>query len=151
MIPFSLQERGKSLLASVEEHHQRAAGKCYIDYALHAIITDPTPQALEEELPQVVQGGVTSVKIFMTYQDMALNDGEIFKVMEATRRENALTMVHAENFDAIQQMTERLEKAGQTGPCRVTSYRGRARGDPPRDQLCRAGGCALVCGARVRR
>lgn len=116
VIPFSLQERGKSLLESVEEHHQRAAGKCYIDYALHAIITDPTPQALEYDLPQVVQGGVTSVKIFMTYQDMALNDGEIFKVMEATRREGALTMVHAENFDAIQQMTERLEKAGQTGP-----------------------------------
>lgn len=116
VIAFSLQERGASLLASVAEHHQRAADKCHIDYALHAIITDPTPQALEHDLPKVVQEGVSSIKIFMTYEDMALNDGEIFRVMEAARREGALTMVHAENFDAIQQMTERLEKAGQTGP-----------------------------------
>nr|WP_163502143.1 dihydropyrimidinase [Halomonas socia] len=116
VIPFSLQERGESLLNSVQEHHDRASGKCHIDYALHAIITDPSEQALVKDLPEIVKGGITSVKIFMTYENMALNDAEIFRVMEATRHVGALTMVHAENFDAIRQMTERLERAGHTGP-----------------------------------
>jgi len=52
----------------------------------------------------------------MTYDDLKLNDREMMEVFDVARRESALVMVHAENYDAIRYMTERLERAGHTEP-----------------------------------
>ena len=44
-------------------------------------------------------------------------------------------MVHAENYDAIRFLTDRLERAGKTAPqyhAHVAADPGRARGDAPR-------------------
>jgi dihydropyrimidinase len=64
----------------------------------------------------LVEDGYTSFKIFMTYDDLKLNDREILDVMSVARETGALVMVHAENHDAIRYMTEQLEKAGRTAP-----------------------------------
>jgi dihydropyrimidinase len=52
----------------------------------------------------------------MTYDDLVLNDRQLLDVFEVARRERALVMVHAEGYDAIKYMTDRLERAGQTSP-----------------------------------
>jgi dihydropyrimidinase len=54
--------------------------------------------------------------VFMTYDDLVLNDRQLLDVFEVARRERALVMVHAEGYDAIKYMTDRLERAGQTAP-----------------------------------
>jgi dihydropyrimidinase len=74
IIPFAVQPRGHSLRASVVEYHGEADGKCHVDYGFHLIITDPTPSVLGQELPSLVNDGYTSFKVFMTYDDMVLND-----------------------------------------------------------------------------
>lgn len=116
VMPFALQERGKSLRAAVEEYKASAEGRCHIDTAFHLIISDPSPQVLGQELPALVKDGYTSFKVFMTYDDLVLNDRELLEVFDVARRERALVMVHCEGYDAIRFMTERLEKAGQTEP-----------------------------------
>ena len=52
----------------------------------------------------------------MTYDDLVLNDRELLEVFDVARRERALVMVHAEGYDAIKFMTERLEREGKTAP-----------------------------------
>ena len=116
IIPFSLQPRGKSLRESVQEYHKLADGKCHVDYGFHLIVTDPTPTVLGQELPALVADGYSSFKVFMTYDDMVLNDRQLLEVFECARRERALVMVHCEGYDAIKFMTERLEAAGKTAP-----------------------------------
>lgn len=116
IIPFSLQPRGASLRESVEGHHKLAEGKCYVDYGFHLIVSDPTPTVLGQELPALVADGYTSFKVFMTYDDLVLNDRQLLEVFECARREKALVMVHCEGYDAIKFMTERLEAAGKTAP-----------------------------------
>ena len=116
LIPFALQPRGASLRASVTDYHALAHGNAWCDYGFHLIITDPTPSVLEQELPALVADGCTSFKVFMTYDDMVLNDRQLLQVFEVARRENALAMVHCEGYDAIKFMTERLEAAGKTAP-----------------------------------
>ncbi len=116
VMPFALQERGKSLRAAVEDYKASAEGRCHIDTAFHLIISDPTPQVLGQELPALVKDGYTSFKVFMTYDDLVLSDRELLEVFDVARRERALVMVHCEGYDAIRFMTERLEKAGQTEP-----------------------------------
>jgi dihydroorotase-like cyclic amidohydrolase len=92
IIPFSLQPRGKSLRESVREYHKLADGKCHVDYGFHLIITDPTPTVLGQELPALVADGYSSFKVFMTYDDMVLNDRQLLEVFECARRERALSL-----------------------------------------------------------
>ncbi|UIN22836.1 dihydropyrimidinase [Herbaspirillum frisingense] len=116
VIPFAAQAKGGSLRAAVEDYHRRAEGKAVIDYAFHMIVSDPSEQVLKHELPQLVREGYTSFKIYMTYDDLKLNDRQILDLLALARREGALVMVHAENADCIGWLTEQLEDAGLTAP-----------------------------------
>src|SRR6478735_4628652 len=116
VLPFALQERGKSLRACVEAYRQKAEGECYVDTAFHLIVSDPTPEVLGQELPALLKDGYTSFKVFMTYDDLVLRDRELLDVFDVARREGALVMVHAEGYDAIRFMAERLEREGKTAP-----------------------------------
>jgi dihydropyrimidinase len=116
VLPFALQQRGTSLRACVEAYRRKAENECYIDTAFHLIISDPTPEVLGQELPSLLKDGYTSFKVFMTYDDLVLNDRQLLDVFDVARREGALVMVHAEGYDAIRYMTERLEREGKTAP-----------------------------------
>lgn len=116
VIPFAAQAKGQSLRAAVEDYHRRAEGKAVIDYAFHMIVSDPTEKVLKEELPQLISEGYTSFKIYMTYDDLKLNDRQIIDVLAIARREGAMVMIHAENADCIAWLTEQLEDAGLTAP-----------------------------------
>lgn len=66
-------------------------------------MTKPTPKIVNEELPFLVsEHGITSVKLYMTYDPMKLRDREILDIMVATRRLGMTTMIHAENHDMIE-------------------------------------------------
>lgn len=116
VIPFAAQAKGGSLRAAVEDYHRRAEGKAVIDYAFHLIVSDPNEKVIKEELPQLVREGYTSFKIYMTYDDLKLNDRQILDLLALARREGALVMVHAENADCIGWLTEQLEQSGLTAP-----------------------------------
>lgn len=116
VIPFAAQKKGESLKAAVEDYHRRADGKASIDYAFHLIVSDPTPQVLNEELPELIRSGYTSFKVYMTYDDLKLNDHEILKVLDVARENDALVMIHAENSDCITWLTDKLSAKGNTAP-----------------------------------
>ena len=100
----------------VKQYHAKADGNCYVDVSFHLIIADATDRVLGQELPALVEDGYTSFKVFMTYEGMALSDMEMLNVMSVARETGALVMVHAENYDAIRFLTDRLERAGHTAP-----------------------------------
>ena len=116
VMPFALQQRGKGLRACVEAYRRLAEGECHIDVAFHLIVSDPTPEVLGQELPALIRSGHTSFKVFMTYDDLVLNDRQLLEVFEVARREQAFVMVHAEGYDSIRFLAERLERAGQAAP-----------------------------------
>ncbi|MGB7301092.1 MAG: dihydropyrimidinase [Burkholderiaceae bacterium] len=116
VIPFAAQAKGQSLVAAVDDYHQRANGKAAIDYAFHLIVSDPTPEVIEKELPALIKDGYTSFKIYMTYDDLKLDDGQVLDVLSVARAYGAMTMVHAENADCIAWLTRRLIEAGNTAP-----------------------------------
>lgn len=116
VIPFAAQAKGGSLQGAVDDYHQRAHGKAAIDYAFHLIVADPTPQVLSEELPRLIREGYSSFKVYMTYDDLKLNDHEILKVLDVARENEALVMIHAESSDCITWLTEKLTAQGDTAP-----------------------------------
>lgn len=117
IIAFATQERRhESIHPVIEDYHSRAADKSYCDYGFHLILTNPTPTVLRDELPVQVKAGITSVKVYMTYDRLKLKDGEILDAMMATRSLGMTTMVHAENSDMISWITARLAEQKLTDP-----------------------------------
>ena len=116
VLPFAMQEKGQSLRQCVEDYHKKAKNNLYIDTSFHLIISDPTPQVLGQELPALARDGYTSFKVFMTYDDLVLNDAELLEVFEVAKKEKTLVMVHAEGYDAIRYLTKKLEDEGKLAP-----------------------------------
>jgi dihydropyrimidinase len=108
VMPFAYQIKGQSL--------RTAEGKAMADYAIHLVVSDPTPQTLGQELPALIADGYTSFKIYLTYEELRLDDREVLDVLDLARREGAMVMVHAENDQAIGWLTERLLLTGKTTP-----------------------------------
>jgi dihydropyrimidinase len=116
VIPFAAQAKGQPLRAAVADYHHRAEGKAHVDYAFHLIVSDPTPTVLNDELPALIKEGYTSFKVYMTYDDLKLDDGQLLDVLAVAKSHGAIAMIHAENADCIEWLTKRLEAAGRTAP-----------------------------------
>jgi len=116
VLSFAAQQKGHSLQEAVDDYHRRADGMAVIDYAFHLIVADATKEVTQRELPKLVAEGYTSVKIYMTYDDLKLNDRQIIEVLAVARKHGAMTMIHAENDDCIAWLTEQLLDAGLTAP-----------------------------------
>ena len=54
----------------------RRAG-AVIDYAFHMIIADPTRETLDEDIPALVKKGHASIKVFMTYDRLKVDDEQL--------------------------------------------------------------------------
>jgi dihydropyrimidinase len=116
IVPFAAQHRGQSLRAVVAAYHERAGARAFIDYGFHLIVSDPTETVLREELPGLVAAGCPSLKVYMTYEALKLNDRQLLAVFEAAQRHRAIVLVHAENSDVVAWKTDQLLAAGQTEP-----------------------------------
>jgi len=113
---FAAQHRGMKIPDVLEDYHQRAAAKAVIDYAFHLIVADPTPEALQDHLPAAVESGVASLKLYMTYDRLMVDDRQILEVLTTARANGALTMVHAENHGMIGWMSDRVVGDGNVLP-----------------------------------
>lgn len=116
VMPFCLQERGQSLTTAFREYQSLADGQCHVDIAFHLIVTDPTSNVLGQELPALIEEGHSSVKVFMTYEALRMDDAEILATMDVARRHGAKVLVHCENEDVIAFLAQRAEEAGDTAP-----------------------------------
>jgi dihydropyrimidinase len=114
VMPFAMQMRGQSLRAIVDDYHQRARSKAHIDYGFHLIVGDATTHVLTRELPELIEQGCTSIKLYLTYEGLKLDDYEILSVLELARREGVMVMVHAENDACIRWLTDRLLEMRKT-------------------------------------
>jgi dihydropyrimidinase len=115
-VPFAAQHRGQSLAEVLETYHGRAAPKSVIDYSFHLIISDPTDDVLHRELPQAIAEGISSFKVYMTYDKLIVDDEQMLNILAVAKRHGALTMIHAENNAMIKWMSHRLVDSGHVAP-----------------------------------
>ncbi|HZY17832.1 MAG TPA: dihydropyrimidinase [Ramlibacter sp.] len=116
IIPFAAQHRGKRIPDVVADYARRAREKAVIDYGFHLILADPDEEALTQHLPQAIRDGISSFKVYMTYDALKLDDYQLLDVLALAGREGALVMIHAENHDMIRWIAQRLLERGHTAP-----------------------------------
>ncbi len=115
-VPFAAQHRGQKLKDVLDTYHGRAAPKSVIDYSFHLIISDPTDDVLHRELPKAIEEGISSFKVYMTYDKLIVDDEQMLEILAVAKRHGALTMIHAENNAMIKWMSHRLVDSGHEAP-----------------------------------
>ncbi|HEY8289647.1 MAG TPA: dihydropyrimidinase, partial [Acetobacteraceae bacterium] len=115
VVTFSTQFKGHGILAPFAEYRQRAS-KAMVDYAFHQIITDATDEVVFNEVPKIAAAGVRSLKAFLTYDPLHLDDRQFIRVLAAARRNRMLVTVHCENYEAINWRTAALLADGRAAP-----------------------------------
>ena len=116
IIDFAVQYKGQALIEGVDNWHQKAEGKCVIDYGFHLITTEFEDNQTEE-LHTVMDEGVTSFKLFMAYPGVFLaDDATIFRAMSAAGERGGLICMHAENGIVINEIIKRALQQGRTAP-----------------------------------
>ncbi|MEK7450103.1 MAG: dihydropyrimidinase [Planctomycetota bacterium] len=116
IIDFAVQQKDKSLKESLALWRQKAEGKAVIDYGFHLVLTEVNEEILNE-LPDLVESGISSFKLFMAYKNIFMVDDEtLFSVLSKAREIGALVMVHAENGGIIDLLIKKFLSEGKTEP-----------------------------------
>lgn len=114
IVPFGMPGPGHTSVSAVERAMERARGRSCIDFGLHAVVTPGTGADVRAQLGLLAERGVTSVKLYTTYDGFAVDDDLLFTVMQVARDIGLTVMVHAENDAAIRRTREELLAGGHT-------------------------------------
>ena len=123
VIPFAMGATADALGETVENYRARAEAAAIIDYAIHPVIQAVHPPLIAQTLPALAAEGLSSWKIFTTYDGFRLDDAAIFAVFAAAARLGIMVMVHAESDAIVAHRTEELLAQGRT----ALRYHGEAR------------------------
>ena len=116
LVDFAIQPKGSTLKQTLDLWHEKARGKACIDYGFHVAITD-LPDSVLDEMPEMVEAGVSSFKLFMAYKgSLQVDDATFFKALVKAKECGALISFHGENGDVIDVLVRRMLAAGQTTP-----------------------------------
>ncbi len=113
---FAAQHRGLDLREVVDDYAARARRGAVIDYAFHLIIANPDAKTLEQDLPALIGEGHASIKVFMTYDLIKIDDEPLLDLLLTARQNRALVCVHAENHGMISWMGKKLLAKGYSAP-----------------------------------
>lgn len=114
-IDFVIQPKGGTLHDGLATWREKAK-PAQIDYAFHMAVTDLNDAVLNE-LPTMLDEGITSLKLFMAYKNVfQIDDATLFKTMRVAAEHGMVVMVHAENGDVEAELTPALIAAGKTDP-----------------------------------
>jgi dihydropyrimidinase len=116
IVDFAIQPKGAALLDGLNAWQERANGNSAVDYGFHLAITDLNDKTINE-IPTLVENGVSSIKLFMAYKgEVMVDDTALFEVLKRTKECGALTMVHAENGDVVYALQRQLIAEGKIEP-----------------------------------
>jgi dihydropyrimidinase len=97
VLDFATQFPGESLTEGLQRWHKKARGKAVTDYGFHLAMTQWRPE-FADEMAEIVNGGVTSFKMYMAYRgSMMVEDDEIYAALAAASRLGATIGFHCEN------------------------------------------------------
>lgn len=115
ILDFATQDRGETLEDALKLWHERADGLCSCDYGFHMSISEWNP-SVKEELKLMTREGITSYKLYMAYDNLKVDDGEILDILKAVNEEGGIIGVHCENGTLVSYMSGKLKEEGKLGP-----------------------------------
>lgn len=110
VLDFATQNKGETLEEALNNWHKLAQNISSCDYGFHMAITQWN-SLVKNEIPLMKKHGITSYKAYMAYDNLRINDGEIYELLKTLKENNSILGVHCENGDLINSMIkDELEK-----------------------------------------
>src|SRR4029077_18339198 len=108
------------LQRSIEARQREWAGACYCDYGLHLLLHGKLSQGVLGALPEAIEEGHASVKMFTTdirpnRQGRMVQFGDIWEVLQILAANGGIAAIHAEDNDIVMHMYEKLIREDRVG------------------------------------
>ena len=112
VIHFAYAKPGEGLLDTIHRFREEGEAGSVLDFALHGGLFDPANQS--HEVPDAIEAGVTSHKMFMTYAKLGwmTDDYQLMRTMDILGTAGGMAMVHAENGLATDYLQDKTNEAG---------------------------------------
>ncbi|HSJ58611.1 MAG TPA: dihydropyrimidinase [Anaerolineae bacterium] len=115
VIDFVEPRAGQTLVEALVARRAEADGRVVVDYGLHMTLSRADDVTLAQ-VPAAIEAGVAGFKLYMAYEGLRLDDGELLRALAALGAHGARPLVHAENHHAIAYLAEKAAAEGRTGP-----------------------------------
>lgn len=116
VIDYASQDKGgHTLKEGLEKWRQKADGKCSCDYSFHMSIVEWNEET-EREVQDMIDEGITSFKLYMTYPAMMVDDCDMYKILKKLADCGCFAGVHCENAGVIDALIAEAKKEGRLGP-----------------------------------
>ena len=120
LLDFAPCPADQPLHQSIELRKREWAGACYCDYGFHLLLHGKLSQGVLDPLPEAIQDGHASVKMFTT--DIRPNRlgrmvqfGDIWEVLKILGAAGGIAAIHAEDNDIVMHMYEKLIREDRVG------------------------------------
>ena len=112
VLDFATQERSMTMMDAFQKWSKKAEGSsCH--YGFHMAVSEWNADRIAE-IPQMIENGVTSFKMYMVYDNMRVSDGQIYEAIQRLAKEDCIIGIHCENDDIIKARVRELKAAGKT-------------------------------------
>jgi len=115
VIDFATPEKGETLSFGLDSWMKRAAGRSFCDYSFHMTIDDWN-EGICRELGEMMDRGVTSFKMYMTYPAMMIPEPDMYRALQQLKRVGGIAGVHCENSGIIDALVAEAKEAGKLSP-----------------------------------
>ena len=116
VIDYASQDKGgHTLKEGLDKWHKKADDKCSCDYSFHMSIVEWNENT-EQEIQDMIDHGITSFKLYMTYPAMIVNDCDMYKILKKLGKCGCFAGVHCENAGVIDALIAEAKKEGRLGP-----------------------------------
>ena len=120
VLDFATQVPGHDLLHAVDEAAERWKGQGYTDYAYHPMFGNRASETDIGQIPELVQSGIPSFKIFTTsirppspqMENRQTDFGRLGSIMERVATSGGMLLVHSEDDEMVHYNYERAEAEG---------------------------------------
>ncbi|NNM04696.1 MAG: dihydropyrimidinase [Gemmatimonadetes bacterium] len=128
IVDFADQLHGQPLLSVLDVKKEQARGQAVIDWNVHPIINQVTPEVVEE-IPAVVAAGLPTIKCFMTFRSLTgesavnmysgkpgriISDQDYVDLTTPLGEAGGMLMVHAEDSTIIDKIAMDKMARGET-------------------------------------
>ncbi|MDX9849963.1 MAG: dihydropyrimidinase [Anaerolineaceae bacterium] len=112
IIDFAIPNENESLQSALDRKLAEATIEAWVDYSFHINIRGEIHRNLGE-IPELVQAGFPSYKVFMAYEGFRLPDADLLQVLKTVQEAGGMVNVHAENGPLADYLTTELIRQGK--------------------------------------
>lgn len=104
-------ESGEALVPALARHAKDASAESVVDFVLHTVVAEPTPEVIAE-IAELPAAGHRTIKIFLSRPYFEEHASDYLEVLRAAGRAGVLPLIHCEDSAVCTHLASHLQAQG---------------------------------------